>query len=78
MNEIMLRHEVSEIRKRGPILDIALAKSALRAYAHGKKLRQALISELYLGGYIRICLQSPRKALLPTVITEKGNLLLEA
>lgn len=59
-------------------MDMALAKSALRAYAHGEKLDQAAIGELYLVGYIGIDLQSPGKKLLPTAITEKGRHLLEA
>jgi len=59
-------------------MDIAVAKSALRKHARGKKLNQAAIGELYLAGYIGIDLQSPGKKLFPTVVTEKGKQLLEA
>jgi len=60
-------------------MDIAVAKSALREQARGKKLNQAAIGELYLAGYIAIDLQSlGEKKLLPTVVTEKGKQLLEA
>jgi hypothetical protein len=76
VNEVKRRYEASEICERGPIMDIALAKSALRAYAHGKKLSQAAIGELYLVGYIGIDLQSPGKKLHPTVVTDKGKQLL--
>jgi len=78
LNESKRRHEGSEICERGPIMDIAVAKSALREHARGKKLNQAAIGELYLAGYIGIDLQSPGKKLLPTVVTEKGKQLLEA
>ncbi len=79
VNEVKRRHEGSEICERGPIMDIVLAKSALREHVRGKKLRQAAIGELYLAGYIGIDLQSPGQKLLPTVITEKGKqFLLEA
>jgi hypothetical protein len=77
VNEVK-RHEGSEICESGPIMDTALAKSALREHFRGKRLNQAAIGELYLAGYIGIDLQSPRKKLLPTVITEKGKQLLEA
>lgn len=59
-------------------MDIALAKSALREDAKGKKLGQAAIGELYLAGYMGIHLQSPLKKLHPTVVTDKGKQLLEA
>ncbi len=78
VNEVKRRHEGSEIFERGPIMDIAVAKSALREHARGKKLKRAAIGELYLAGYIGIDLQSPRKKLLPTAVTEKGKQLLEA
>jgi hypothetical protein len=78
VNEVKRRHEGSEICERGPIMDIVLAKSALREHMRGKKLGQAAIGELYLAGFIGIDLQSPGKKLLPTVITEKGTRLLEA
>jgi hypothetical protein len=77
VNEVK-RHEGSEICESGPIMDTALAKSALREHSRGKRLNQAAIGELYLAGYIGIDLQSPRKKLLPTVITEKGKQLLES
>jgi hypothetical protein len=60
--------------ERGPV-DIAQAIWALRAYADGKKLEPATLRELYLAGYIGIDLQSSRKELHPTVITEKGRQL---
>ena len=78
VNEVKRRHEGSEICERAPIPDTAVAKSALREHAWGKKLNQAAIGELYLAGYIGIDLQSPGKKLLPTVVTEKGKQLLEA
>jgi hypothetical protein len=78
VNEVKKRYEGSEIRERGPIIDIALAKSALREHARGKKLDQVAIGELYLAGYIGIHLSSPGKKLRPTVVTEKGKQLLEA
>jgi hypothetical protein len=78
VNEVKRRHEGSEIPERGPIIDIAVAKSALREHARGKKLNQAAIGELYLAGYIGIDLQSPGKKLLLTVVTDKGKQLLEA
>ncbi len=78
MNEVKRRHEGSEICESGPIMDMAVAKSALREHARGKKLNQAAIGELYLAGYIGIDLQSPGKKLLPTVVIEKGKQLLEA
>jgi hypothetical protein len=77
MNEVKRRYEGSEIFERGPIMDIAIAKSALRASAHGKKSGHAAIGELYLVGYLGIDLQSPQK-LFSTVITEKGKQLLGA
>ena len=77
-NEGPRRHEGSEICERGPIMDIAVAKSALREHAQGKKLNQAAIGELYVAGYFGIDLQSPGKKLLPTVVTEKGKQLLDA
>jgi len=58
-------------------MDIALATSALREQARGKRLDQAAISELYPAGYMGINLQSSGKKLLSTVITEKGKQLLE-
>ena len=78
VNEVKRRHEGSEICESGPIMDVALAKLALRKHSRGKRLNQAAIGELYLAGYIGIDLQSPGKKLLPTVITEKGKQLLEA
>jgi hypothetical protein len=78
VNEVKRRYEASEICERGPIMDIAVAKSALREHARGKKLGQAAVGELYLAGYMGIHLPSPRKMLLPTVVTEKGKQLLDA
>jgi hypothetical protein len=78
VNEVERRHEGSEIGERGSIMDIAVAKSALREQARGRKLNQAAIGELYLAGYIAIDLRSLGKKLLPTVVTEKGKQLLEA
>ena len=78
MNEVKRRYEGSEILERGPIMDIALAKSALREHTRGKKLDQVAIGELYLAGYIGIHLSSLGKKLRPTVVTEKGKQLLEA
>ncbi len=78
VNEVTRRYEGSEICERGPIMDIALTKSAPREHAKGKKLGQAAIGELYLAGYMGILLPSPRKKLRPTVVTDKGKQLLEA
>jgi hypothetical protein len=78
VNEVKRRHEGSEICERGPIMEIAEAKSALREHARGKKLNQAAIGELYLAGYLGIDLQSPGKKLLPTLVTEKGKQLITA
>jgi hypothetical protein len=62
VNEVTRRYEESEICERGPIMDIALAKSALREHAKGRKLGQAAIGELYLAGYMRIHLPHPGKS----------------
>ena len=78
VNEATRRYEGSEICERDPIMDLALAKSALREHAKGGKLGQAAIGELYLAGYMGIHLPSPRKKLRPTVVTDKGKQLSEA
>jgi len=76
VNEVKRRHEGSEIC--GPVMEIAVAKSALREHAKGRKLGQAAIGELYLAGYMGIHLPSPWEKLHPTVVTDKGKQLLEA
>ena len=81
VNQVTRRYEGSEICERAPVMDIALAKSALREHAKGakdRKLGQAAIGELYLAGYMGIHLPSPWEKLHPTVVTDKGKQLLEA
>jgi hypothetical protein len=73
-----IQDEGSEIRERGPIMDLALAKMGSTRAREGRKLGQAAIGELYLAGYMGIHLPSPRKKLHPTVVTDKGKQLLEA
>ena len=50
---------------------------ASRAYTDGKTLNQATLRELYLAGYVGIDLESSKKELHPTLITEKGKQLVE-
>lgn len=59
------------------MMDIDRAKWFLAVFAAGKKLNTFTIRELYLSGYIGIELNPPGKALLPTVLTEKGKKVLE-
>ena len=59
------------------MMDIDRAKWFLTVFTAGKKLNTFTIKELYLSGYIGIELNPPGKALLPTVITEKGKKVLE-
>lgn len=64
------------------MIEASLAKHFLRELTGGKTLAQETIQELYLGGYIQVREitdpKTSRKKVLPILITERGERLLES
>jgi hypothetical protein len=58
-------------------MDSAQAKWFLRMFEGGQKLAPSIVRELYLSGYLAIELRSEGPEPVPTVITEKGKLVLK-